>query len=178
ALKRLPGYLQASDAKLIVVDSFIAPYEQEYPKYIDSPVAQKEFYVKLGLLKRLAAAFNCVVLITNHVITNPEPSHMFQPILIAGGHAFAHTTDLRLYFKKLKGNMRRMKIEHCSWLPSEYEDFYITNRGIYEEEVYPEQLLQKKVKSQDDESQRTPMMEIIKEIAEMEVGTKPSKKKK
>ena len=178
ALKRLPGYIQASDAKLIVVESFIAPYEQEYPKYIDSTVAQKEFYVKLGLLKRLVAAFNCVVLITNHVITNPEPSHMFTPILIAGGHAFAHTTDLRLYFKKLKGNMRRMKIEHCSWLPNEYEDFYITSRGIYDEEVYPEQLHQKQEPKQEDESSTSPMMEGLKEIAEIVEEVPPSKSKK
>lgn len=178
ALNRLPGYVQALNAKLVVIDSFIAPYEHEHPAPIDFPIVQKEFYVKLGLLKRLAIGFNCTVLLTNHVIANLRQGNQYLPFFIAGGPALAHTSDVRLYLKKLMRNCRRMKIEHCSWLPNEHADFYLTSRGIYNEEEYPEHLLQKKVKSQDDESQRTPMMEVLKEIAEMEVGTKPSKKKK
>ena len=157
---------------LIVVDSFIAPYEQEYPKYIDSPVAQKEFYVKLGLLKRLAVGFNCVVLITNHVIINPNNNYQFNPILIAGGHVFAHTSDLRLYFKKLKENMRRMKIEHCSWLPTEYEDFYLTSRGIYDEVTFPEQILQEEQTESLEVSLTSPLIEGLKEIVDLKEESK------
>ena len=179
ALDRLPGYMQAMDAKLVVVDSFIAPYEHEHPMFIESEVVQKEFNHKLGLLKRLATGFNSVVIITNHVIANLQQSRMFIPVLIAGGHAFTHTTDLRLFFKKLRGNMRRVKVEHCSWLPMEHEDFYITPRGIYDEEVFPEELLhRKKVQTEtEEESLEYPLMEALKEIAELEVEAKPSKSK-
>lgn len=178
ALDRLPGYMQAMDAKLVIVDSFIAHYEHEHPMFIESEVVQKEFNHKLGLLKRLATGFNSVVIITNHVIANLQQSRMFIPVLIAGGHAFTHTTDLRLFLKKLKGNMRRVKIEHCSWLPVEHEDFYITPRGIYDEEVYPEHLLnQKKIKAKvEEESEESPMMQGLREIAELEVPPRKSKK--
>ena len=179
ALDRLPGYVQAANVKLIVIDSFIAPYEQEHPMFIEEPFLQKEFYRKLGLLKRLAVGYNCTVLFTNHVEANLSPSRAFIPVIVTGGHAFSHTSDLRLFLKKLKGNMRRTKIEHCSWLPMEFEDFYITPRGIYDEEVFPEELLhRKKVPSEaEEESLEYPLMEALKEIAELEVEAKPSKSK-
>lgn len=178
ALDRLPGYLQAADAKLVIVDSFIAPYMQEHHVYADSPVAQKEFYGKLGLLKRLAAGFNCVMLITNHVIFNTGYNQQFNPILIAGGHAFAHTSDLRLYFKKLRENMRRVKIEHCSWLPNDYKEFYLTSRGVYDEAEFPEQLLQEEKTESEEESLTSPLMEGLREIAELEVKSKAKVPKK
>ena len=182
ALDRLPGYMQAMDAKLVIVDSFIVPYEHEHPMFLESEVVQKEFNHKLGLLKRLATGFNSVVIITNHVIANLQQSKLFIPVLIAGGHAFTHTTDQRLFLKKLRGNMRRMKIEHCSWLPVETADFYLTNRGIYDEEVYPEQLHRKKELEQEDELLESPMMEGLKEIvvlkAEQTSSTGGKKQKK
>jgi len=180
ALDRLPGYMQAMDAKLIVIDSFIAPYEHEHPMFIESEVVQKEFNHKLGLLKRLATGYNSAVIITNHVVANLQQSKLFIPALIAGGYAFTHTTDIRLFLKKLKGNMRRVKIEHCSWLPVEHEDFYITPRGIYDEEVFPEDLLHKrKIQSEaEEESLEHPLMEGLKEIAELVEEVPPSKSKK
>lgn len=181
AMDRLPGYMQAMDAKLIVIDSFIAPYEHEHPMFIESEVVQKEFNHKLGLLKRLATGYNSAVIITNHVIANLQQSKLFIPVLIAGGHAFTHTTDIRLSLKKLRGNMRRVKIEHCSWLPVEHEDFYITPRGIYDEEVYPEESHRKKELDREEESLEHPLMEGLKEISELEIQQsekKQTRKKK
>ncbi len=179
ALNRLPGYMQAINAKLIIIDSLIAPYEYEYQQLLEHPILQKKLLIKLGFLKRLAIGFNSVILYTNHVITNLGPSGQFIPILITGGHAFAHTSDLRLFLKKLRNNMRRIKVEHCSWLPCETADFYLTSRGIYDELEYPEQLFLQDEKAPiefEDDSHSSIMMDGLKEITDFKIKKKISSK--
>jgi RecA/RadA recombinase len=177
ALDRLPGYMFALNAKLVIIDSFIALYEHEHPLYTESEVLQKEFYRKLGLLKRLATVYNSVVLFTNHVIANPHVNKMFQPVIVAGGFAFEHSSDIRLLLKILRRNMRRMKIAHCSWLPLEYDDFYLTSRGVYDEDEYSEQQFQREKIAAEADEPTSPLIEGLKEIVELEVELKQSKSK-
>jgi len=154
AIDRLPGYLQALDCRLIVIDSPMAPIEQEYTTLREYPVVQKLLQKLLGLWKRIALGFNCAVIFTNHVERNLEPTIMqYHPFVYAGDHAIAHRSDVRLVLRKLKENMRRIKVEACAWLPNEQTDFYLTSHGVYDEKTFPSEQNLEEVLSVEDFSE-------------------------
>ena len=139
AIDRLPGYVQALDPGLIVIDSLMAPFRNEFHELNLLAVRQKKLGKLIGLLKRIAIAFNTSIIFTNQVMANIGPSGQFIPVIATGGHVVAHASDIRIFMKKLKGNMRRAKIDDCAWLPNETADYYITNAGIFDEETLPDE---------------------------------------
>jgi hypothetical protein len=70
-----------------------------------------------------------------------------------------------------------MKIAHCSWLPLEYDDFYLTSRGVYDEDEYSEQQFQREKIAAEADEPTSPLIEGLKEIVELEVELKQSKSK-
>ncbi|MBK5112915.1 MAG: hypothetical protein KGD59_14505 [Candidatus Heimdallarchaeota archaeon] len=182
AIDRLPGYVQALDPGLIIIDSLMAPFRTEFHELNLLPVRQKKIGRLIGLLKRIAIAFNTSIIFTNQVMANIGPSGQFIPVIATGGHVVAHASDIRIFMKKLKGNMRRAKIDDCAWLPNETADFYITSMGIFDEEVISDKEskpVSKKVKDEVEleveeeaieEPVSSPMMAGLKEIAELKEG--------
>ena len=168
AIDRLPGYVQALDPGLIVIDSLMAPFRAEFHELNLLPVRQKKIGKLISLLKRIAIAFNTSIIFTNQVMANIGPSVQYVPVIAAGGHVVAHASDIRIFMKKLKGNMRRAKIDDCAWLPNETADFFITSMGIYDEEVIPEKesVSTKKVIEEEatEEPVSSPIMAGVKEI--------------
>ncbi|GAH08464.1 unnamed protein product, partial [marine sediment metagenome] len=133
-------------------------------------------------------AFNTSIIFTNQVMANIGPSVQYVPVIAAGGHVVAHASDIRIFMKKLKGNMRRAKIDDCAWLPTETADFFITSMGIYDEEVIPEKesVSTKKVIEEEatEEPVSSPIMAGVKEITNIkedetkkELVKKPKTKK-
>ncbi|NPE08343.1 MAG: hypothetical protein GNW80_08695 [Asgard group archaeon] len=171
AIDRLPGYVQALDPGLIVIDSLMAPFRTEFHELNLLPVRQKKIGRLIGLLKRIAIAFNTSIIFTNQVIANIGPSVQFVPVIAAGGHVVAHASDIRIFMKKLKGNMRRAKIDDCAWLPNETADFFITSMGIFDEEVIPEKESESTQKTKDkeaiEEPVSSPLLAGINEIADL-----------
>ena len=70
AIDRLPGYVQALDPGLIVIDSLMAPFRTEFHELNLLAVRQKKLGRLIGLLKRIAIAFNTCVIFTNQVMAN------------------------------------------------------------------------------------------------------------
>jgi DNA repair protein RadA len=179
AIDRLPGYVQALDPGLIIIDSLMAPFRTEFHELNLLAVRQKKIGRLIGLLKRIAIAFNTSIIFTNQVMANIGPSGQFIPVIATGGHVVAHASDIRIFMKKLKGNMRRAKIDDCAWLPNETADFYITSMGIYDEEIILEKESKPAKKAKEEvleEPVANPMMAGLKEIADLDA--EKTKKKK
>ncbi|NHK31967.1 MAG: hypothetical protein FK730_11485 [Asgard group archaeon] len=183
AIDRLPGYVQSLDPGLIIIDSLMAPFRTEFHELNLLAVRQKKIGRLIGLLKRIAIAFNTSVIFTNQVMANiGTMAAQFKPVIAAGGHVVAHASDIRIQMKKLKGNMRRAKIEDCAWLPNEQTDFFITHSGISdveivdsikeknEEEVVEDQIDEENEVKQDEMIQEelppSPLIEGINEVEE------------
>jgi len=169
AIDRLPGYVQALDPGLIVIDSLMAPFRTEFHELNLLAVRQKKLGRLIGLLKRIAIAFNTTVIFTNQVMANIGPSGKFIPVKATGGHVVAHASDIRIFMKKLKGNMRRAKIDDCAWLPTETADYYITKHGISDEETIDltkEENLEEEVEEIEEVTVASPLIEGINEVKE------------
>lgn len=168
AIDRLPGYMQAFDARLVIIDSLIAPFESRYRTINETIIMQKHLQSLLAFLKRLAIGFNCAIIFTNHVIANHGFSQKFLPIKPAGGEAIEHASDMRLFLRKLKDNCRRMKVDSCSFLPCEDTEFYLTNYGIADEETIdlPERKEEEEEEETKEEEIKAPLLAGIKEVAE------------
>jgi len=192
AIDRLPGYVQALDPGLIVIDSLMAPFRTEFHELNLLAVRQKKIGRLIGLLKRIAIAFNTSIIFTNQVMANIGPSGKFVPVIATGGHVVAHASDIRIFMKKLKGNMRRAKIDDCAWLPNETADFYITSMGIFDDEIILEKEskpIQESKEEEIEEPVSSPMMAGVKEVSDLKeekqtkeepvkkITTKKSKKK-
>lgn len=160
AIDRLPGYVQSLDPGLIIIDSLMAPFRAEFHELNLLAVRQKKIGKLIGLLKRIAIAFNTSVIFTNQVMANiGTMAAQYKPVIAAGGHVVAHASDIRIQMKKLKENMRRAKIEDCAWLPNEQADFYITNAGISDVEKV-------------DPKKSTEVEEVIEEENDMKINEK------
>jgi DNA repair protein RadA len=130
AIERLPGYVQALDPGLIIIDSLMAPFRTEFHELNLLAVRQKKIGKLIGLLKRIAIAFNNTVIFTNQVLANIGFGAQYKPVVATGGHVVAHASDIRIFMKKLKKNKRRAQIDDCAWLPADRTEFYITPSGI------------------------------------------------
>jgi RecA/RadA recombinase len=134
AIDRLPGYVQALDPGLIIIDSLMAPFRTEFHELNLLAVRQKKLGKLIGLLKRIAIAFNTTVIFTNQVMANIGFGSQYTPVKATGGHVVAHASDIRIFMKKLKQNKRRARIDDCAWLPANKAEFYITTAGIADED--------------------------------------------
>lgn len=171
AIDRLPGYVQALDPGLIIIDSLMAPFRAEFHELNLLAVRQKKIGKLIGLLKRIAIAFNTSVIFTNQVMANiGTMGAQYNPVIAAGGHVLAHASDIRINMKKLKENMRRAKIEDCAWLPTDTTDFFITPNGIADDSEVKtkingeEDIVGKDESEIDVVEEPTPMMAGIQEV--------------
>ncbi|MEA2070230.1 MAG: ATPase domain-containing protein, partial [Asgard group archaeon] len=177
AIDRLPGYVQALDPGLIIIDSLMAPFRTEFHELNLLAVRQKKIGKLIGLLKRIAIAFNTTVIFTNQVMANIGFGSQYKPVIATGGHVVAHASDIRIFMKKLKGNQRRAQIDDCAWLPSAKTKFYITNSGIAdaeEPEDFPNDISSKKT----DEGKKAANKEKTSAVKEgLKEATKHANKK-
>lgn len=168
AIDRLPGYVQALDPGLIIIDSLMAPFRAEFHELNLLAVRQKKIGKLIGLLKRIAIAFNTSVIFTNQVMANiGTMAAQYNPVIAAGGHVLAHASDIRINMRKLKENMRKAKIEDCAWLPTESTEFYITPNGIADEPEIKIKVADGEEITENDESE---MEEVIDEPSPMMAG--------
>ncbi|NHJ39139.1 MAG: hypothetical protein FK731_03840 [Asgard group archaeon] len=181
AIDRLPGYVQSLDPGLIIIDSLMAPFRAEFHELNLLAIRQKKIGKLIGLLKRIAIAFNTSVIFTNQVMANiGTMAAQFKPVIAAGGHVVAHASDIRIQMKKLKENMRRAKIEDCAWLPNEQADYYITNAGISDIETFASKKSSNAEEIEEEEESNTadsksnqeeltpsPLIEGIKEVEKL-----------
>ena len=115
--------------KLVIVDSLISHFRGEYIGRECLSERQQKLNDHVHKLLRLAEAYNCAVVITNQIQSNPA-TFFGDPNRPAGGNIIAHASTHRIYLRKSKGNTRIAKVIDSPCLPEESTTFVITSNGI------------------------------------------------
>ena len=119
--------------KLIIVDSLITLYREEYIGRENLPERQGLLRTFIASLKRYVRENNCVAVATNQVIGNPEvlPFMTYeQRVLVCGGHTVYHSIDARIQIRKAKENKRVARLIDSSRYPTSEVRFRITEKGV------------------------------------------------
>jgi len=119
--------------KLIIVDSLISHFRGEYVGRENLSYRQQKLNDHIHKLIRLAEAYNCAVVVTNQIQSNPA-AFFGDPNKPAGGNVVAHASTHRIYLRKSKANTRVAKIIDSPCLPEESTTFVITSNGIEDPE--------------------------------------------
>ncbi len=118
--------------KLIIVDSLISFFRLEFVGRQDFPARAGVLNPYLHDLQGIADRYNLVVYVTNQV--HEDPSIIYgDPTRPVGGRIVGHATT-RIYLRHTKGNSRVAKIMDSHDLPDVECVFYVTNKGVTDEE--------------------------------------------
>ena len=115
--------------KLIIVDSLISHFRGEYVGREMLSERQQKLNQHIHKLLRLAELYNCAVVITNQIQSNPQ-AFFGDPNRPAGGNVVAHASTHRLYIRKGKANTRVIHVIDSPYLPEAETRFAITTMGI------------------------------------------------
>jgi len=121
---------------IIIVDSATALFRTDYHGRGELNARQIALAQFLRALLRIADQFQCAVVITNQVVSNPGGNVFLggnntSPI---GGNIIAHASTTRLSLRKGRGNTRICKIYDSPSLPESDCKFSITEQGIKDAE--------------------------------------------
>ncbi len=120
-----------NNVKLVVVDSLTKLPRADFSGRGELYERQRYILAMVETLRRLAANYNLVVLITNQVVAMPDAMYGRGPsIKPIGGHILAHSVDTRLFLTFSKENVRNVEIWDSSWLPPAKTKIMITEAGI------------------------------------------------
>ena len=95
----LEQYVSENEIQFIVVDSIVALHKSEYFGRGQLAPRQQGLNSIMSKLIRVAAYYDVGVLITNHIIANPDPYTPGTEIA-AGGNSIAHFSTHRIYLQK------------------------------------------------------------------------------
>jgi DNA repair protein RadA len=127
-IKDLGKYVNAFNAKLVIIDSIISLHRAEFLGRGTLADRQQRLNSILHKLIRLAEIFNIVIVITNQVQSSPD---MFfgDPTKATGGNILAHTSTYRIYLRK-SGENRIAKIIDSPYHPYSDIRFTVNERGV------------------------------------------------
>jgi DNA repair protein RadA len=94
---------------LIIVDSLTSHYRSEYLGRGMLAPRQAELGKFLHKIARIAEVYNIAVVVTNQVLSNPEP--FGNPIRPVGGNIVAHTSTYRVWLRKGSKTKRIAKMD-------------------------------------------------------------------
>ncbi|SHH09039.1 DNA repair and recombination protein RadA [Halobaculum gomorrense] len=95
--------------RLLTVDSLTAHFRAEYVGRGELAERQQKLNKHLHDLMRIGDLYNCVVLVTNQVASNPD-SYFGDPTQPIGGNILGHTSTFRIYLRKSKGDKRIVRL--------------------------------------------------------------------
>lgn len=116
-------------ARLVVVDSAVAPFRAEYIGRDKLAERQQTLNTLMHELSRIAELYNVAVVITNQVQAAPDV-FFGDPRRPTGGHVVAHAVTYRIYLRKGKGDTRIAAIQDSPHHPPGEAVFTITKEGI------------------------------------------------
>lgn len=127
-LDKMPEEI-TSETKLVVVDSLVNLFRNEYQARGKLADRQQKLNRYLHDLQRLSERYNLVIIVTNQIMRDPSVIYgdSAKPI---GGEITAHNVGERLYLRKSKDNTRVAKLIDSSSLPPGEAQFRITKDGI------------------------------------------------
>ncbi len=119
--------------KLIIVDSLTAHFRAEFAGRGQLADRQQKLNRYLHDLTRLAEQHNLAIYVTNQVMANP--AMMFgDPTTHVGGHIIGHAAKFRLYLRRGKQGSRVAKLVDSPNLPDNECQFWVTEKGVGDEE--------------------------------------------
>jgi DNA repair protein RadA len=126
--ERLPFVLDATNAKLIVVDSLIRHFGAEFIGRETLAKRQQIISRLLQVLIEYADAYEATVIYTNQIRANPTPYG--GPTKEAGGNILAYGSTYRIRLKPKKGEERSAAVRDAPDLPEEETTYYLTEVGL------------------------------------------------
>ncbi len=128
-VERASKLVEDENIKLIVVDSLISHFRGEYIGRESLAERQQRLNKHIHELLRLAEIYNCAVVVTNQIQSNPA-AFFGDPNRPAGGNIVAHASTHRVYLRKSKANVRIARIIDSPSLPENATTFQITANGV------------------------------------------------
>jgi len=128
-------FIKEKNIRYLAIDSFVSPFRRDYPgRELLCPRQQKLNYA-IGLLIKLARAYDMAVLVTNQVQATPvaqytttRPEFIRPPI---GGFVMAYGANNRIYLQETdKPNVSIATLIDSSYLPRRSCTIRITEQGI------------------------------------------------
>ncbi len=118
-----------SNIRLVIVDSLTSLFRAEYVGRGTLAARQQKLNRHLSTLHKLADLNNCVVYITNQVMSKPD---MFfgDPTKPIGGHILGHSATFRIYLRKSKAGKRIARLVDSPNLPDGEAVFKVTENGL------------------------------------------------
>ena len=115
--------------RLVVIDSLIAHLRAEYLGRVQLAQRQQILANMLHQLGQAVEKHKIGVYLTNQVGT--DPNRLFgDPISALGGNVLAHFSQIRLYFKNGKKDLKVAKLTDSSYLPTGEAVFTIKTAGV------------------------------------------------
>jgi len=129
----LAPYMIENKTKLIILDGAIGQFREEYLGRGRLSGRQQNLNRFMGKLANISFFFNCAVLFTNQVQSDPSALQFMDPIKPIGGNIVGHASTYRMYFKKAgKKRIARMVDSPKTDINETY--FVLTDKGISDPE--------------------------------------------
>ena len=119
--------------KLVVIDSLTAHFRAEFSGRGQLADRQQKLNKYLHNLIKMSEQHNLAVYVTNQVMANP--AMMFgDPTTAIGGNIVGHASTYRMYLRRGKQGSRVAKLIDSPNLPENECQFYVTLKGVRDEE--------------------------------------------
>lgn len=141
--------IQEEKIKLIISDSTTGLFRSEYLGRGTLASRQQKLGRYIRLLGRIAETYNCAVIATNQVSSNPD-SFFGDPTRPVGGNIIGHASTYRIYFKKGGKNKRIAKIIDSPHHPMSEEVFELGQQGIMDTEDYIKKMEKEAAKAEKE----------------------------
>ena len=129
-IKQAESLIRENNIKLIIVDSIIGHFRSEYIGRGTLANRQQIINQHMHDLLRLTEIFpNLAIVFTNQVQSKPDII-FGNPLRATGGNIVAHSSTIRVYIRKGKGDQRVAKIVDAPNLAEGEAVFRITEMGI------------------------------------------------
>ena len=124
----------AGPFRLIIVDSIMALFRQDYSGRGELSERQQKLGQVLAQLKKIAETYNIAVVCTNQVTANPDGSMFAATAKPIGGNVLGHAMTTRVQLKKGRDNARYAKVIQGPNLAEAQCQVVITAGGIQNED--------------------------------------------
>lgn len=130
-IRRLYLTVETRKAILVVCDSLISHLRTEYLGREMLAPRQHALQRILSKLRNLASLYNIGVVLSNQVVSVPQPTFTpFAETRAVGGHIMGHATEPRVFVRKAGPSTRIARLEDSCWLPPGEATFAITEKGV------------------------------------------------
>jgi DNA repair protein RadA len=115
--------------RLLNVDSLTAHFRAEYVGRGELAERQQKLNKHLHDLDRVGNLYNCAVLVTNQVASNPD-SFFGDPTQPIGGNILGHKSTFRMYLRKSKNDKRIVRLVDAPNLADGEAVMRVTDKGL------------------------------------------------